>query len=139
MHMLIIKKRLRALEALIRFGAGCKCRFLHVTLFHSVADLERIMRVRCPVHAFCDLGELFWAPLSMPLRTEDRPLCSCPPSPTREWLEGKRGPLTEEEQTQECLSWEQALSEDPEDKMRVEALLNSYYKAKRRRNEIMQC
>ena len=134
-----IKKRLGALEAVSRFSAGCKCRFSQVTSFHSAADLERIMSVRCPVHIFCDLGELSWAPLSMPLRMEDRPLCCCPPSPTHEWLEGKRGPLTAEEQTQECLSWEQALSEDPEDKMKVEALLNTYYEARntRRRNEIM--
>jgi hypothetical protein len=136
MHMRI-KKRLRALEAASRFSAGCKCRFSDETLFHSAADLERIMSVRCPVHIFRDLGELSWAPSSMPLRTEDRPLCSCPPSPTREWLAGKRGPLTEEEQKQECLAWEQALSEDPEDKMRVEVLLNNYYKAKRSRNENM--
>ena len=133
-----IKKRLRALEALSLFSTGCKCRFLQETLFHSAADLEQIMRVRCPVHIFRELGELSRAPFSMPLRTEDQPLCSCSPSPTREWLEGKRGPLTEEEQTQECLGWEQALSQDPKDKMSVEVLLNNYYEAKRRRNEIMQ-
>jgi hypothetical protein len=131
------KRRLRALEALSRFSAGCKCRFLQETFFHSGADLERIMSLRCPVHIFCDLGELSWVPFSMALRTEDRLLCSCPPSPTLEWLAGRRGPLTEEEQTQECLTWEQALSEDPEDKMRIEILLESYYQAKRRRNEIM--
>ncbi len=136
LHLRIIEKRLRALEA--AFSAGCKCRSSQRTFFHSVPDLERIMSLRCPVHIFCDLGELSWAPSSMPLKTEDRLLCSCPPSPTREWLDGKRGPLTEEEQTQECLTWEQALSEDPEDKMRVEVLLNNYYEAKRRRNEIMQ-
>lgn len=121
-----------------RISAGCKCRFSEQTFFHSGADLERIMSVRCPLHIFRDLGNLSWAPLSMPLRAEDRPLCTCSPSPTREWLEGKRGPLTEEEQTQECLSWEQALSEDPEDKMKVDALVNNYYKTKRRRNEIVQ-
>jgi hypothetical protein len=131
MRMRMIEKRLFALEAMTSYGAGCKCRFFQVTFFHSAPDLGRIMRVPCPVHVFCDLGELLWAPVSMPLRTEDQPLCSCSPSPTREWLQGKRGPLTEEEQTQECLSWEQALSEDPEDKMRVEALLNNYYKAKK--------
>ena len=89
------------------------------------------MRIRCPVHIFCDLGELAWAPLSMPLRTEDSTLCCCPPSPAREWLDGQRGPLTKEEQTQECLGWEKAFSEDPEDKMRVEILLNNYYIATR--------
>jgi len=130
-NMRMIKKRLLALEAETPFSAGCKCRSSALTFFHTVGDLERIMSVRCPVHIFCDLGELCWAPLSMPLRTEDQCLCSCSPSPTLEWLDGKRGPLTEEEQIQECLSWEQALSEDPEDKMRVEALLNNYYKAKR--------
>jgi hypothetical protein len=137
MHMRI-KKRLRALEAVSRISAGCKCRFLQETFFHCVADLERIMRVRCPLHVFRELGELSWAPFSMPLRTEDQPLCSCPPSPTREWLASKRGPLTEEEQTQECLTWERDLSQDPEDKMRTEVLINNYCKAKRRRNEIMQ-
>ena len=137
MHLRTITKRVRTLEAVTRFDAGCKCRSLQVTFFHSAADLQRIMNVRCQVHLFRDLGELCWAPLSMPLRTEDQPLCSCSPSPTREWLEGKRGPLTGEEQTQECLSWEQALSEDPEDKMKVEALLSRYYQAKRRRNENM--
>ncbi len=136
--MRIVKKRLCALEAVARFSAGCKCRFLQVTFFHNVADLERIVSVRCPVHIFCDLGELSWAPSSMPLRTEDRALCSCPPSPTREWLDGKRGPLTEEEQIEECLSWEEALSEDREGKMRVEVLVMNYYKAKRRRYETMQ-
>jgi len=94
--------------------------------------------VRCPVHIFCDLGELSWAPVSMPLRTEDRPLCCCPRSPTREWLECKRGPLTEEEQLQECLSWERALTEDLETEARIEVLLNAYFSAKRRHNEIMQ-
>jgi hypothetical protein len=73
----------------------------------------------------------------MPLRAEDKALCSCPSSPTRDWLDGERGPLTDEEQTQECLTWERALSEDPEDKKRVEALLNSYFEAKRRRHEPM--
>ena len=42
MHLRIIKKRLRALEAATRFSARCKCRCLGVTFFHSVADLERI-------------------------------------------------------------------------------------------------
>ena len=133
MDMTLIEKRLRALETIARVTAGCKCRFSQETFFHSVADLERIMSVCCPVHIFCDLGELSWAPFSMPLRTEDRLLCSCPSSPTREWLEGNRGPLMEEEQTQECLSWERVLSEDPEDKKRVEDLLNKYYKAKEAR------
>jgi hypothetical protein len=136
--MWIITKRLRVLEAATRVSAGCNCRFLQVTFFHSVADLEQILCIHCPVHPFRDLGELSWAPLSMPLRREDGPLCSCPPSPTREWLSDKRGPLTAEEQTQECLNWEQQLSEDPEQQMRVEAILNNYYRVnKRRRNESM--
>ena len=131
MQMRIIKKRLHALEALARFSTGCKCRFLQETFFHNIADLKRILDIRCPVHTFCDLGEFSWVPLGMPLRTEDQRHCSCPPSPIREWLSGKRGPLTDEEQTEECLSWEQELSEDPEDKMRLEVLLDNYYRAKR--------
>lgn len=130
------EKRLRALEAVSSCRAGCQCRVSQETLFHSAADLERIMSIRCPVHIFRDLGELCWAPASMPLRAEDRPLCSCSPSPTREWLEGKGGPLTKQEQIEEGLSWDQALSEDPDDKMKIETLLSNY-KARRRRNEIM--
>ena len=131
--ILSVTKRLRVLEAATRVSAGCSCRFLQVTFFHSVADLEQILCIHCPVHLFRDLGELQWAPLSMPLRREDGPLCSCPPSPTREWLSGKRGPLTAEEQTLECLNWEQQLSEDHEQKMRAEVLLKNYDKSKRRR------
>src|ERR1700674_4333473 len=127
MNMTRINQRLRALETATDSRAGCRCRFPGKTFFHSVADLERILSLRCPVHIFCDLGELSWVPASMPLRTEDSPLCSCPPSPTREWLEGKRGPLTADEQTVECLSWEQALLEDPDHKMRIEVLLKNYY------------
>jgi len=131
MQMGIIQRRLRALEA---SRAGCKCRLLQVTFFHSFTDLQRIMRIRCPLHVFCDLGELAWAPPGMPLRMEDRRLCCCSPSPTREWLEGKRGPLTEEEQAHECLSWLPTVSEDPEEELQVEIMLNNYQKAKRRGN-----
>lgn len=136
MFIRMIEKRLHALEDQNDASAGCKCRSLQQTFFHSHADLERLVSVCCPVHVFCDLGELSWAPISMPLRAEDQPLCSCPSSPTRDWLDGKRGALTEEEQTQECLTWDRELSEDPEDKKRVEDLLHRYYSLRRRHEPV---
>lgn len=123
-----LKKRLDALELTHR-GVGCHCRFRGETLFHNAADLERILAIRCPVHDFCDLGQISWVPPSMPLRMEDTALCSCPPCPTREWLEGVRGPLTWKEQRDECLSWKTTCWEqggDAEERARVELLLKSY-------------
>ena len=137
MQMRMLKKRLSALEAITSYGTGCKCRFLQVTFFHSAADLGRIMSVPCPVHVFCDLGELSWAPSSMPLRSDDMHLCSCPASPTRDWLSGKRGPLTEQEQEEECRTWEQELREDPKERIGVRILLQRYKEAQRSRNEKM--
>jgi hypothetical protein len=137
MFFRMIEKRIRALEAKLESRA-CNCRKERLTLYHSSADLENILSIGCPVHVFLFVREVSWAPASMPLNIEDRSLCCCPPSATREWLEGKRGPLTEEEQAQECATWEQALSEDPTEQMRVEGLLKKYYKLKRSHNEIMR-
>ena len=69
--------------------------------------------------------------IKLDLDIGDRPLCSCPPSATRDWLEGKRSTLTEEEHAQECATWEQALSQDPKEQMRVEGLWKNYCKLKR--------
>jgi len=137
MHMRMIKKRLSELEVITSYRAGCKCRFSQVTFFHSAADLCRIMSVPCPVHVFCNLGELSWAHMSMPLRTEDQRLCFCPSSPTRDWLSGRRGPLTEQEQEEECLRWQQELIEDSQESKRVKVLVQRYKEAKRSRNENM--
>jgi hypothetical protein len=137
MFFRMIEKRIRALEAKLESRA-CNCRKGRLTLYHSSADLENILSIGCPVHVFLYVREVSWAPASMPLNIEDRSLCCCPPSATREWLEGKRGPLTEEEQDEECATWEQALSADAAEQMRIEVFWKNYYKLKRGHNEIMQ-
>lgn len=97
------------------------------------------MIVSCPAHGFCDLGEFLWVPPGMPLRPEDRGLCCCSPNPTRDWLEDKRGPLTEEEQEAECSTWELEASAGLEESVRnekaqCELILKTYAKKKRRRS-----
>jgi hypothetical protein len=109
--------RVNTLEAVVR-GATCNCRVDEETLYHTAADLARIMSVRCPVHNQRDLGYMLWLPPSSPLRLEDRELCSCPPCAAREWREGRRGPLTEEEREQEYRSWEEQLSGEAAEQFR---------------------
>jgi hypothetical protein len=133
-----LEKRIRALQLKRELRAGCTCRKERMSFYHCLSELEKILSVRCVVHGIRYIAEVSWAPSTMPLAIEHRPLCSCPPSATREWLEGERGPLTEEEQVQECLTWEQALSEDRQEKMQVETLLKNYYKRFGRKNEIVQ-
>jgi hypothetical protein len=138
MHSRELDKRIRALQLKRELRAGCNCRKEQASFYHCLSELEKILSVGCVVHGIRYLAEVSWAPSSMPLAIEDRPLCSCRPSATREWLENERGPLAEEEQVQECLTWEQALSEDPQEQMQVEALLKNYYKRFGRNNEILQ-
>jgi hypothetical protein len=134
----ILEKRVTALEAIWlkrSVGKDCRCRHGQETTFHTAADLARIMNVPCPLHTR-DLGALVWVPPGTPLRPEDRDLCGCPSSPTRDWLEGKRGPLTVGEQEQECLSWEIEPTAETKKKLRieeqrVEALLQTYFRKKR--------
>jgi len=68
------------------------------------------MRVRCAVHNVRDLGRLCWLPAGLPLQQEDRELCSCPANRTREFLEGKRGPLSKKEHAEEDEAWQREFS-----------------------------
>jgi len=133
-----LEKRIRALQLKRELRAGCTCRKEGMSLYHCLSELEKILSVGCVVHGIRYVAEVSWAPSSMPLAIEDRPLCSCRPSATREWLEGERDPLTAEEQVQEYLTWEQALSEEPQEQMQVETVLKNYYKRFGRENEIVQ-
>jgi len=133
-----LEKRIRALQRKRELRAGCTCRKEGMSFYHCLSELEKILSVGCVVHGTRYVAEVSWAPSSMPLAIEDRPFCSCHPSATREWLEGERGPLTEEEQLQEYLTWEQALSEDPQEKMQIQTLLENYYKRFGRKNDIVQ-
>ena len=141
-----LEKRVGALEAaslMKSVNKDCDCRVGQTTRYHTAADLGHIMSVSCPVHSFRDLGDLLWVPPGTPLRPEDRYLCSCPPCPTRDLLEGKRGALTEKEQEEECRSWEPELTEHTEENLRIEraqleALLQTYARKKRRDREELQ-
>jgi len=93
------------------------------------------MGVPCSLHSR-DLGTLVWVSPGMPLRPEDRHLCGCPPSPTRVWLEGKRGPLNVKEQEEEGRSWKIEVTAETEKKRHIEqqqeeALLQTYFRKKR--------
>lgn len=139
MNILNFEKRIVALQSILSAKGNdlCCCRANDETKFHSAADLIEIMKVSCSAHKFRDLGDLWHVVPGMPLLAEDCSLCSCPPRPTRDWLESKRGPLTEAEQREECDSWELELTVDAKEKQRVEEvqielLLRTYFTKRRR-------
>jgi predicted secreted protein len=137
---MVLEKRVRALEAnALRRSVNkdCTCRSGRKTYYHTAADVEAIMNVPCPVHGFRDLGDLLWVPPGTPILPEDRHLCSCPSCPTRDWLGGKRGPLTKAEQEKECRGWEAELTAPMAEELRIErargkAILQTYFRNKRR-------
>jgi hypothetical protein len=143
MNFSTLERRLKVIEmnaSKRSTNKNCICRQGQRTIFHTAADLEKIIAIICPTHGFRDLGDLLWVASGTPLRKEDRLLCSCPTSPTRDWLEGKRGLLTPKEQEEECRSWEEEdLSEGFRiERVRVNALLHKYLIVKRRYDEEMQ-
>jgi hypothetical protein len=96
------------------------------------------MDVRCPAHGFRDLGYLRWLPSELPLQPDDQNLCSCPPCPVREFLQGRRGPLTEVEQEEEEQRWERECDPGSDEEFRrkqarAEQLLQKYEYNKRNR------
>ncbi len=132
----LLLRRIIALEAATR-ATVCNCRWDQETFYHTTTDLASIMAVPCSVHALRDLGCLLWLPPSSPLRPEDSTLCTCPPCAAREWREGRRGPLTKEEQEEEYHRWEEQLSAEAIEKFRCDQaqakqLLRAYELRKRR-------
>jgi hypothetical protein len=109
-------------------------------LYHNAAELARILAVSCPAHSICDLGEVMWVGKSLPLRRDDEQFCSCPPSPVRELLLGRRGPLDEAEHRAQEERWmrEYGPSSDEQfrrDQERVKQLLRIYEFKKSLRGE----
>ena len=97
-----------------------------------------IMKVGCPAHGFRDLGYLRWLPSGLPLRCDDQNLCSCRPSPVRELLQGRRGPLTDAEQEEEKHRWERECGPGSDEEFRskqarMQLLLKKYEYDKRNR------
>jgi hypothetical protein len=142
MGLAALEKRIRALEAASRaIGKPCRCRAGRQTRYHTAEELKQMMDAGCAVHGFRELGNLIWVGSGLPLRLEDQHLCSCPPCPVREFLRGRRGPLTEVEQQEEEQRWEReyATAADEEfrrEQTRVQRLLQQYKfkKLQRRRN-----
>jgi hypothetical protein len=143
MSFIRIGKRVDKLERSSIFVNGrCNCRREQLTFYHSAADLERIMTLHCPVHGVRELGRVSWVPSGTPLIGPDRDLCSCRPSPAREWREGRRGPLTAEEWEEECRSGEEQLSTEAIGKFQadqtcVRQLLQQYRRMRRNQNGTM--
>ena len=98
------------------------------------------MNVRCPAHGFRDLGHLRWLASGLPLQPDDQGLCSCPPCPVREFLQRRRGPLSELEQEEEEKRWEKEFGTNSDEEFRreqagVEKLLQKYLYDKRKSKE----
>jgi len=139
MSFAALEKRIRALEqAVSATGKRCTCRTGDRTTYHTAEELKKLMDIRCPAHGFRDLGHLKWLPSGLPLRADDQNLCSCPPCPVRDVLQGRRGPLTEAEEEQEEQRWEAENGTSSDGKFRreqalVEQVLRKYEYHKRRR------
>jgi len=137
MNLAALEKRLRKIELIfLRRKRDCCCRWERETKYHCAGELGQIMNSHCPSHQFRDLGEICWVPIGTPLLPDDRNLCACPPSPTRNLLEGKIEFLTLEQQEAECAEWleefnQKALTDFHVDQARVAALLHEYLKDKR--------
>ncbi len=135
-----LEQRVAAMERARR--GVCNCRAGQATRYHTAADLAEILNVPCPVHEVRNLGCLLWAPPSTPLRREDRGLCSCPPRAARDWREGKRGTLADEEREQEYRSWEEQVSGEAagqfrRDQARSRQLLQRYERKRRNQHGTM--
>ncbi len=99
------------------------------------------MEIRCPAHGFRQLGYLRWLPSGLPLQAEDQNLCSCPPCPVREFLQGQRGPLTEGEQREVEQRRERESGSRSDENFRreqasLEPLLRTYQSMKRNRRRM---
>jgi hypothetical protein len=137
MSVAALEKRLCLLERrFLSLSGECCCRWGRKTNYHIAAELQQIMSVRCAVHQFRDLGDICWAPNGTPLLPEDRSLCACPPSLTRDLLAGKLGFLNQQQQEEECGKWRDEFTRQAEqdfrmEQVRVAALLQKYRREKR--------
>ena len=135
-----LERRIAALERALR--GACNCRREQATGYHTLAELDALMSIRCPVHGRRDLGVVVWLPPDSPLLPADRELCLCSPSAAREWREGRRGPLTEEEREQVYARWEEQVSGEAAGKIRQEQtrarqLLYQFQRTRRKENGTM--
>lgn len=134
----MLRKRIAALEhALARqFQGECNCRCERGTAFHNAAELARILKSCCAAHGFRDLGHLTWVPVGLPLQPEDQEFCSCSRSAIREFVEGRRGPLSDQEREELRKSWDAEFTDEAAEKFRsdqlqVRRLLSQYERARR--------
>ena len=136
-NLAALEKRLCMVERrFLSRSTDCCCRPGGETNYHIATELERIMNVRCPIHQFRDLGDICWVPTGTPLLPEDRNLCACPPSLTRDLLTGNIGFLTQEDHEKECDKWREEFTQKAEQDFRIEqvrvaALVRTYLKNKK--------
>lgn len=136
-----LDRRITALERALR--GDCNCRREQATGYHTLAELDAIMSIRCPVHGRRDLGVVVWLPPDSPLFPADRELCLCSPNAVREWREGRRGPLTEEEREQVYARWEEQVSGEAagrirQDQTRARQLLHKFQRTRRKEHGTMR-
>ena len=136
-NLAALEKRLYLVERrFLSRSTDCCCRSGGETNYHIATELERIMSVRCPIHPFRDLGDISWVPTGTPLQPDNRHLCACPPSLTRDLLAGNIRFLTPEENGEECDKWRDEFTPKAEQDFRIEqarvaALLRKYLRNKR--------
>ena len=99
------------------------------------------MDIPCPAHGFRDLGHLRQLPSGLPLQPDDQNLCLCPPCPVREFLQGRRGPLTDLEQKEAEQRWEREYGPGSDEEFRckqarIEQLVHRYEYKKLKRKGI---
>jgi hypothetical protein len=127
-----LEKRIRALErSFLERGKPCNCRTGGQTTFHKARELQTMLQITCPAHGFRDLGHFRWLPTGLPLQADDEKFCVCPPSPLREFLQGRRGPLNEAELEEQERSWDRDWSPEADERYRrqsenVQRLFRSY-------------
>ena len=118
-----LEKRIRVLERFFSAtGKRCNCQAGEQTTYHNAEELKTLMEIQCPAHGFRDLGYLRWLPSGLPLQPDHQNLCSCPPSPVREMLQGRRGPLNDLEQEEEMQRWEREYGPSSKDGFRTEEI-----------------
>lgn len=133
-------KRVRELEIgllIARATKVCNCRFGQETMYHSAAELAKLLKTYCPIHEVRDLGHFRCVPAGVPLRPEDRALCSCSRSTVREFVQDTRGPLSREEFEEISQAWEAELTAGATqrfqtDEAQAKRLLQQYEASKRR-------
>jgi len=111
MNLRLLKLKISVLERLQELASAqkitkrCNCCFAGPTTYHTFADLESILKIRCLVHGIRFHDCIVWVPLDVPLALSDQHCCSCLSDIWRNYRLGKREYPTAEEQAKYHKDW----------------------------------